>query len=76
MEQIAIRVKFFGVNKSTIYSGTLNEWKEYFENKNLNKDLMINAAYAHFGRVQKITIAKKFNKFINIKDELELKEVA
>lgn len=71
METIAIRVKYLGVTKPTIYAGTLAEWSEYFDREILTEETLVNAAYAHFGRVQNITIAKRYNQAILIQDKLE-----
>ena len=57
---IAIRVKYLGVTKPTVYAGTLAEWSEYFDREILTEETLVNAAYAHFGRVQNIAIAKRY----------------
>lgn len=71
METIAIRVKYLGVTKSTVYAGTLAEWSEYFDREILTEESLISAAYSHFGRVQNIAIAKRYSQAILIKDKLE-----
>ena len=71
---IAIRVKYLGVTKLTVYAGTLAEWSEYFDREILTEETLVNAAYAHFGRVQNIVIAKRYNQAILIQDKL--KEIA
>ena len=68
---IAIRVKYLGVTKPTVYSGTLAEWSEYFDREILTEESLVNAAYSHFGRVQNIAIAKRYSKAILIQDKLE-----
>ena len=71
METIAIRVKYLGVTKPTVYAGTLAEWSEYFDREILTEETLVNAAYAHFGRVQNIAIAKRYTQAILIQDKLE-----
>lgn len=71
METIAIRVKYLGVTKPTVYAGTLAEWSEYFDREILTEETLVNAAHAHFGRVQNIAIAKRYNQAILIQDKLE-----
>ena len=71
METIAIRVKYLGVTKSTVYAGTLAEWSEYFDREILTEESLISAAYSHFGRVQNIAIAKRYSQAILIQDKLE-----
>ena len=68
---IAIRVKYLGVTKPTVYAGTLAEWSEYFDREILTEETLVNAAYAHFGRVQNIAIAKRYSQAILIQDKLE-----
>lgn len=68
---IAIRVKYLGVTKPTVYAGTLAEWSEYFDREILTEETLVNAAYAHFGRVQNIAIAKRYTQAILIQDKLE-----
>ena len=68
---IAIRVKYLGVTKPTVYAGTLAEWSEYFDREILTEDLLVSAAYSHFGRVQNIAIAKRYSQAILIQDKLE-----
>lgn len=68
---IAIRVKYLGVTKPTVYTGTLAEWSEYFDREILTEETLVNAAYAHFGRVQNIAIAKRYSQAILIQDKLE-----
>ena len=68
---IAIRVKYLGVTKTTVYAGTLAEWSEYFDREILTEETLVNAAYAHFGRVQNIAIAKRYTQAILIQDKLE-----
>ena len=60
---IAIRVKYLGVTKPTVYSGTLAEI--------LTEESLVSAAYSHFGRVQNIAIAKRYSQAILIQDKLE-----
>ena len=57
---IAIRVKYLGVTKPTVYAGTLAEWAEYFGKEILTDEALVSAAYSHFGRVQSIAIAIAF----------------
>lgn len=71
METIAIRVKYLGVTKPTVYAGTLAEWSEYFDREILTEESLVNAAYSHFGRVQNIAIAKRYSQAILIQDKLE-----
>ena len=71
METIAIRVKYLGVTKPTVYAGTLAELSEYFGKEILTDEALVSAAYSHFGRVQNIAIAKRYAKAILIKDKLE-----
>lgn len=71
METIAIRVKYLGVTKPTIYAGTLAEWSEYFDREILTEESLVSAAYSHFGRVQNIAIAKRYNQAVLIQDKLE-----
>lgn len=71
METIAIRVKYLGVTKPTIYAGTLAEWSEYFDREILTEESLVSAAYSHFGRVQNIAIAKRYSQAILIQDKLE-----
>lgn len=68
---IAIRVKYLGVTKPTVYSGTLAEWSEYFDRVILTEESLVSAAYSHFGRVQNIAIAKRYSQAILIQDKLE-----
>ena len=68
---IAIRVKYLGVTKPTVYAGTLAEWSEYFDREILTEESLVSAAYSHFGRVQNIVIAKRYNQAILIQDKLE-----
>ena len=68
---IAIRVKYLGVTKPTVYSGTLAEWSEYFDREILTEESLVSAAYSHFGRVQNIAIAKRYSQAILIQDKLE-----
>lgn len=68
---IAIRVKYLEVTKPTVYAGTLSEWSEYFDREILTEETLVNAAYAHFGRVQNIAIAKRYTQAILIQDKLE-----
>jgi hypothetical protein len=68
---IAIRVKYLGVTKPTVYAGTLSEWSEYFGKEILTEESLVSAAYSHFGRVQNIAIAKRYNQAILIQDKLE-----
>lgn len=68
---IAIRVKYLGVTKPTVYAGTLAEWSEYFGREILTEESLISAAYSHFGRVQNIAIAKRYSQAILIQDKLE-----
>lgn len=68
---IAIRVKYLGVTKPTVYAGTLAEWSGYFDREILTEETLVNAAYAHFGRVQNIAIAKRYSQAILIQDKLE-----
>lgn len=68
---IAIRVKYLGVTKPTVYAGTLAEWSEYFDREILTEDLLVSAAYSHFGRVQNIAIAKRYSQAVLIQDKLE-----
>ena len=68
---IAIRVKYLGVTKPTVYAGTLAEWSEYFGKEILTDEALVSAAYAHFGRVQNIAIAKRYTQAILIQDKLE-----
>lgn len=71
METIAIRVKYLGVTKPTVYAGTLAEWSEYFGKEILTDEALVSAAYSHFGRVQNIAIAKRYSQAILIQDKLE-----
>lgn len=71
METIAIRVKYLGVTKPTVYAGTLAEWSEYFDREILTDEALVSAAYSHFGRVQNITIAKRYSQAVLIQDKLE-----
>ena len=71
METIAIRVKYLGVAKSTVYAGTLAEWSEYFDREILTEESLVSAAYSHFGRVQTIAIAKRYSQAVLIQDKLE-----
>lgn len=71
METIAIRVKYLGVTKPTVYAGTLTEWSEYFGKEILTEESLVNAAYSHFGRVQNIAIAKRYSQAVLIQDKLE-----
>lgn len=71
METIAIRVKYLGVTKSTVYAGTLAEWSEYFDREILTEESLVSAAYSHFGRVQNIAIAKRYSQAVLIQDKLE-----
>lgn len=71
METIAIRVKYLGVTKPTVYAGTLAEWSEYFDREILTEESLVNAAYSHFGRVQNIAIAKRYSQAVLIQDKLE-----
>lgn len=71
METIAIRVKYLGVTKPTVYAGALAEWSEYFDREILTDDALVSAAYSHFGRVQNIAIAKRYSKAVLIQDKLE-----
>ena len=68
---IAIRVKYLGVTKPTVYAGTLAEWSEYFDREILTEESLVNAAYSHFGRVQNIAIAKRYSQAVLIQDKLE-----
>ena len=68
---IAIRVKYLGVTKPTVYSGTLAEWSEYFDREILTEESLVSAAYSHFGRAQNIAIAKRYSQAILIQDKLE-----
>lgn len=68
---IAIRVKYLGVTKPTVYAGTLAEWSEYFDREILTEESLVSAAYSHFGRVQNIAIAKRYTQAILIQDKLE-----
>lgn len=68
---IAIRVKYLGVTKPTVYAGTLAEWSEYFDREVLTEESLVSAAYSHFGRVQNIAIAKRYSQAILIQDKLE-----
>lgn len=68
---IAIRVKYLGVTKPTVYSGTLAEWSEYFDREILTEESLVSAAYSHFGRTQNIAIAKRYSQAILIQDKLE-----
>lgn len=68
---IAIRVKYLGVTKPTVYAGTLTEWSEYFDREILTEESLVNAAYSHFGRVQNIAIAKRYSQAVLIQDKLE-----
>ena len=68
---IAIRVKYLGVTKPTVYAGTLSEWSEYFDREILTDEALVSAAYSHFGRVQNIAIAKRYSQAILIQDKLE-----
>lgn len=71
METIAIRVKYLGVTKPTVYAGTLAEWSEYFDREILTDEALVSAAYSHFGRVQNIAIAKRYSQAVLIQDKLE-----
>lgn len=71
METIAIRVKYLGVTKPTVYAGTLAEWSEYFDREILTEESLVSAAYSHFGRVQTIVIAKRYSQAVLIQDKLE-----
>lgn len=71
METIAIRVKYLGVTKTTVYAGTLAEWSEYFDREILTEESLVSAAYSHFGRVQNIAIAKRYSQAVLIQDKLE-----
>lgn len=68
---IAIRVKYLGVTKPTVYVGTLSEWSEYFDREILTEESLVSAAYSHFGRVQNIAIAKRYSQAVLIQDKLE-----
>lgn len=68
---IAIRVKYLGVTKSTVYAGTLAEWSEYFDREILTEESLVSAAYSHFSRVQNIAIAKRYSQAILIQEKLE-----
>ena len=68
---IAIRVKYLGVTKPTVYAGTLADWSEYFDREILTEESLVSAAYSHFGRVQNIAIAKRYSQAILIQDKLE-----
>lgn len=68
---IAIRVKYLGVTKPTVYAGTLAKWSEYFDREILTEESLVNAAYSHFGRVQNIVIAKRYSQAVLIQDKLE-----
>lgn len=68
---IAIRVKYLGVTKPTVYAGTLAEWSEYFDREILTEESLVSAAYSHFGRVQNIAIAKRYSQAVLIQDKLE-----
>ena len=68
---IAIRVKYLGVTKPTVYAGTLSEWSEYFDREILTEESLVSAAYSHFGRVQNIAIAKRYSQAVLIQDKLE-----
>jgi len=68
---IAIRVKYLGITKPTVYAGALAEWSEYFDREILTEESLVSAAYSHFGRVQNIAIAKRYSKAVLIQDKLE-----